>query len=48
MEEEIELLKVKLYRLMEETSYLYSNEIVKLSQQLDKLICKYYLTIKSV
>lgn len=42
MEREIEILRAKLNRLVEESSCLYSDSVVRLSQELDKLICKYY------
>ena len=47
MKEQIELLREHLHKLVELNSCLYSNEIVTLSQELDKLIYKYYMhTIK--
>lgn len=42
MEREIEILRAKLNRLVEESSCLYSDSVVKLSQELDNLIYKYY------
>jgi hypothetical protein len=42
MEKQIETLRRKLNRLVEESSCLYSDKVVKLSQELDKLICKCY------
>ncbi|NMM62331.1 aspartyl-phosphate phosphatase Spo0E family protein [Clostridium sp. P21] len=42
MKEQIELLRESLHKLMEINSCLYSNEVVKLSQELDKLIYAYY------
>ena len=42
MEEKIEILREKLNRLVEESSCLYSDGVVKLSQELDKLIYKHY------
>ena len=47
MEKEIETLREKLNRLVEESSCLYSDSIVKLSQELDNLIYTYYLNVKS-
>ncbi|MDW8802662.1 aspartyl-phosphate phosphatase Spo0E family protein [Clostridium sp. A1-XYC3] len=44
MEEQIETLRKELNQLVEETSSLYSEEVVKLSQKLDKLIYLIYLT----
>jgi Spo0E like sporulation regulatory protein. len=44
MEKEIETLRAKLNRLVEESSCLYSDSVVQLSQELDNLIYKYYLT----
>lgn len=46
MEQEIETLRQKLNRLVEETSCLYSDKVVELSRELDNLIYKYYLTVK--
>lgn len=42
MEEKIEMLRGELNKLTEEATCLYSDKVVKLSQQLDKLIYKYY------
>jgi hypothetical protein len=42
MEREIEMLRANLNRLVEESSCLYSDSVVKLSQELDNLIYKYY------
>lgn len=42
MEEKIEILREELNKLTEEANCLYSDKVVKLSQQLDKLIYKYY------
>ncbi|WML33141.1 aspartyl-phosphate phosphatase Spo0E family protein [Clostridium sp. OS1-26] len=42
MEEKIEILRRELNKLTEEANCLCSDKVVKLSQQLDKLIYKYY------
>ncbi|WPC43473.1 aspartyl-phosphate phosphatase Spo0E family protein [Clostridium sp. JS66] len=42
MKEEIESLRENLHELLEIDKCLCSNEIVKLSQELDKLIYAYY------
>lgn len=42
MEREIEILREKLNRLVEISACLCSEEVVKLSQELDELIHKYY------
>ena len=42
VEEKIEILRKELNKLTEEANCLYSDKVVKLSQQLDKLIYKYY------
>jgi len=42
MKKEIEILREKLNRLVQENNCLYSDSVIKLSQELDKLICKYY------
>jgi Spo0E like sporulation regulatory protein. len=47
MEKEIETLRGKLNRLVEESSCLYSDKVVQLSQELDNLIYTYYLSVKS-
>lgn len=47
MEKEIELLREKLNELVEKSVCLYSEEVVKLSQELDNLIYTYYLSVKS-
>ena len=47
MEKEIEILREKLNRLVEESSCLYSDKVVQLSQELDNLIYTYYLSVKS-
>jgi Spo0E like sporulation regulatory protein. len=47
MEEKIETLREKLNRLVEESSCLYSDSVVKLSQELDNLIYIYHLNLKS-
>jgi len=47
MEKEIEMLRVELNKLVEESSCLYSDNVVKLSQELDKLIYTYYCNLKS-
>jgi hypothetical protein len=47
MEKEIETLRAKLNRLVEENSCLYSDSVVRLSQELDNLIYTYYLNAKS-
>jgi Spo0E like sporulation regulatory protein. len=47
MKEEIEILRSKLNKLAEESSCLYSDSIIKLSQELDNLIYTYYSNIKS-
>ncbi len=41
LEEKIEKLRKKLNKLIEKSTCLYSNEVVKLSQELDKLIYEY-------
>lgn len=46
MEQEIEILRGKLNKLVEESSCLYCDKVVQLSQELDKLISMYYLTVK--
>jgi len=43
MDEQIELLKDKLEKLIAVTENLLDSEIVSLSQELDKFICQYYL-----
>jgi len=43
MNEEIELLRTKLEKLITVTENLADSEVVSLSQQLDKLISQYYL-----
>ncbi|MBV7274040.1 aspartyl-phosphate phosphatase Spo0E family protein [Clostridium thailandense] len=48
MEEKIELLREKLNKLTEECVCLYSDEVVELSQRLDKLIYKYYQNIQPI
>ncbi|WP_246599475.1 aspartyl-phosphate phosphatase Spo0E family protein [Clostridium lacusfryxellense] len=40
---QIELLRTKLEELVEATEDLLDNEVVSLSQELDKLIFQYYL-----
>jgi hypothetical protein len=45
VEKEIETLREKLNRLVEENSCLYSDSVVKISQELDNLIHKYYSSI---
>lgn len=40
---QIELLRTKLEELVENTGSLVDNEVVSLSQELDKLIFQYYL-----
>lgn len=45
MKEQIELLREHLHKLVELNNCLYSNEIVDLSQKLDKLIYKYYIDV---
>lgn len=47
MNEEIEILREELNRLTRENTCLHSEEIVKLSQKLDKLIYKYYKNMVS-
>lgn len=47
MNEEIEILREELNRLTRENTCLHSEEIVKLSQELDKLIYKYYKNMVS-
>lgn len=42
MEKEIEKLREKLNRLVEESSCLYSDTVIRLSQELDELIYRYY------
>lgn len=42
MEEKIEMLREELNKLTEEANCLYSDKVVNLSQQLDRLIYKYY------
>jgi len=46
MEQEIEVLREKLNKLVEECICLYSEEVVKLSQELDNLIHTYYCNLK--
>lgn len=41
---QIELLRTKLEELVEATEDLLDNEVVSLSQELDKLIFQYYLS----
>lgn len=43
MSEQIEILRNKLEKLIEGTESLVHNEIVSVSQELDKLIFQYYL-----
>jgi len=43
MNEEIELLRIKLEKLIIVTGNLVDSDAISLSQQLDKLISKYYL-----
>lgn len=45
MEQEIETLREKLNRLVEENSCLYSDIVVNLSQELDNLISTYYIKL---
>lgn len=45
MEEEIEILREELNRLTEEDICLYSDEVVELSQELDKLIYIYQTSL---
>ncbi|MBV7271850.1 aspartyl-phosphate phosphatase Spo0E family protein [Clostridium thailandense] len=47
MEKEIETLRGELNKLVEESSCLYSDGVIKLSQELDNLIHKYYLSAES-
>ncbi|AKA67284.1 aspartyl-phosphate phosphatase Spo0E family protein [Clostridium scatologenes] len=42
MKDQIESLRESLHKLLERDKCLCSNEIVKLSQELDKLIYAYY------
>lgn len=48
MEEKIELLREKLNRLTEDNICLYSEDVVQLSQKLDKLIYKYYENFRTI
>lgn len=45
MEEQIEILREELYRLTEEDICLCSDEVVQLSQKLDKLIYIYQTSL---
>ena len=47
MDEQIELLRDKLEQLRAVTENLFDSEVVSLSQELDKLICQYYLISES-
>ena len=46
MEEKIEILREALNKLTEDAVCLYSDKVVELSQELDKLIYVYYESIK--
>lgn len=39
---EIEILREKLNKLIEESTCLYSDKVVRISQELDKVIYEYY------
>ena len=43
MDEQIELLRDKLQELVAVTENLIDSDVISLSQELDKLICQYYL-----
>lgn len=43
MNDKIELLKIRLEKLITECESLIDYDVVMLSQELDKHICKYYL-----
>jgi hypothetical protein len=43
MDEQVELLRTKLEKLISVTDSLVDSEVVSLSQELDKLISQYYL-----
>jgi len=47
MNDEIELLRDKLEKLIAVTENLLDSEVVSLSQELDKLVCQYYLISNS-